>query len=212
MHRWSNRGALGTGPVPPPALCRRPEPHGDEVPRLLRASGLPVTSHTVAGRTRQRRALARSTDHWKVSFRPSVHGLLAHGTVHHTRCDPSTHSPTAAPSPSRLTAFGADRFRQQAPWHCAADCGILAPTRRMGRNTRLAPHDHYTDEAARIRGRLARLAVERQSLEMRLSERETGDFSEPDADPRTATVTDRSPRSEERRVGKECRSRWSPYH
>ena len=63
----------------------------------------------------------------------------------------------------------------------------------MGRNTRLAPHDHYTDEAARIRGRLARLAVERQSLEMRLSERETGDFSEPDADPRTATVTDRSP-------------------
>ena len=22
----------------------------------------------------------------------------------------------------------------------------------------------------------------------------------------------RSPRSEERRVGKECRSRWSPYH
>ena len=23
---------------------------------------------------------------------------------------------------------------------------------------------------------------------------------------------DRTPRSEERRVGKECRSRWSPYH
>ena len=30
----------------------------------------------------------------------------------------------------------------------------------------------------------------------------------------TVTVTDRLPdgRSEERRVGKECRSRWSPYH
>ena len=25
-------------------------------------------------------------------------------------------------------------------------------------------------------------------------------------------VTDKAVRSEERRVGKECRSRWSPYH
>ena len=25
-------------------------------------------------------------------------------------------------------------------------------------------------------------------------------------------LTDKAPRSEERRVGKECRSRWSPYH
>ena len=25
-------------------------------------------------------------------------------------------------------------------------------------------------------------------------------------------LDERSPRSEERRVGKECRSRWSPYH
>ena len=29
---------------------------------------------------------------------------------------------------------------------------------------------------------------------------------------RTATVISRDGRSEERRVGKECRSRWSPYH
>ena len=28
----------------------------------------------------------------------------------------------------------------------------------------------------------------------------------------TATVYPASARSEERRVGKECRSRWSPYH
>src|SRR2546426_11813991 len=28
----------------------------------------------------------------------------------------------------------------------------------------------------------------------------------------TATFAATSPRSEERRVGKECRSRWSPYH
>ena len=27
-----------------------------------------------------------------------------------------------------------------------------------------------------------------------------------------ATITETRPRSEERRVGKECRSRWSPYH
>ena len=27
-----------------------------------------------------------------------------------------------------------------------------------------------------------------------------------------AGVNPRKPRSEERRVGKECRSRWSPYH
>src|SRR3712207_9299268 len=28
----------------------------------------------------------------------------------------------------------------------------------------------------------------------------------------TVALTDQSARSEERRVGKECRSRWSPYH
>ena len=28
----------------------------------------------------------------------------------------------------------------------------------------------------------------------------------------TETVTSADSRSEERRVGKECRSRWSPYH
>src|ERR1035438_4334289 len=32
-----------------------------------------------------------------------------------------------------------------------------------------------------------------------------GDLQEPES-------TDHSDRSEERRVGKECRSRWSPYH
>src|SRR5438874_12036810 len=31
-------------------------------------------------------------------------------------------------------------------------------------------------------------------------------------DTRTGGVWSPSPRSEERRVGKECRSRWSPYH
>ena len=31
-------------------------------------------------------------------------------------------------------------------------------------------------------------------------------------DPRIPTADDLKDRSEERRVGKECRSRWSPYH
>ena len=29
---------------------------------------------------------------------------------------------------------------------------------------------------------------------------------------RTLRIREGDPRSEERRVGKECRSRWSPYH
>ena len=33
-----------------------------------------------------------------------------------------------------------------------------------------------------------------------------------DLGPRSATGSIDIPRSEERRVGKECRSRWSPYH
>src|SRR5260370_12290282 len=33
-----------------------------------------------------------------------------------------------------------------------------------------------------------------------------------EGDPYRARVLDLQPRSEERRVGKECRSRWSPYH
>ena len=35
---------------------------------------------------------------------------------------------------------------------------------------------------------------------------QTGEAQQPDA------VEAEQPRSEERRVGKECRSRWSPYH
>ena len=34
----------------------------------------------------------------------------------------------------------------------------------------------------------------------------------PDADYESDIPTDVLKRSEERRVGKECRSRWSPYH
>src|SRR2546421_8843376 len=33
-----------------------------------------------------------------------------------------------------------------------------------------------------------------------------------DRDPKTGVVRPQELRSEERRVGKECRSRWSPYH
>ena len=34
----------------------------------------------------------------------------------------------------------------------------------------------------------------------------------PDLNNPASCDLDRKPRSEERRVGKECRSRWSPYH
>ena len=37
------------------------------------------------------------------------------------------------------------------------------------------------------------------------------DFRLPDADSKERSLAD-DDRSEERRVGKECRSRWSPYH
>src|SRR3712207_8876287 len=33
-----------------------------------------------------------------------------------------------------------------------------------------------------------------------------------DSTPSAASALSSAPRSEERRVGKECRSRWSPYH
>ena len=39
----------------------------------------------------------------------------------------------------------------------------------------------------------------------------TKKFLQSDSDPATMEVVTQT-RSEERRVGKECRSRWSPYH
>ena len=57
----------------------------------------------------------------------------------------------------------------------------------------MASHTRDSDEAARIRERLARLTAERQALQTRLAELEAGSLSEPDSNPRKATVTDRSP-------------------
>ena len=37
-----DRGTLGTGQVPPAPLCRSTDPHGAEIPRYLRSSGLSV--------------------------------------------------------------------------------------------------------------------------------------------------------------------------
>ena len=39
-----------------------------------------------------------------------------------------------------------------------------------------------------------------------------GEKLEPSAKDKDGFISRLSPRSEERRVGKECRSRWSPYH
>ena len=37
-------------------------------------------------------------------------------------------------------------------------------------------------------------------------------MKQPQKEPETKEEVKPTPRSEERRVGKECRSRWSPYH
>src|ERR1041385_2608183 len=53
-------------------------------------------------------------------------------------------------------------------------------------------------------------AKEEGEGEIRLGIDNLGKFYLDITDPRTGKYT--GPRSEERRVGKECRSRWSPYH
>src|SRR2546430_16818979 len=54
-------------------------------------------------------------------------------------------------------------------------------------------------EAGGLARHLERLALAQPALE-------------PEEQPVLVGETQRLPRSEERRVGKECRSRWSPYH
>ena len=41
---------------------------------------------------------------------------------------------------------------------------------------------------------------------------ESGALTRDATKPRAIDLAERRDRSEERRVGKECRSRWSPYH
>ena len=57
----------------------------------------------------------------------------------------------------------------------------------------MAPQTRDSDEAARIRERLARLAAERQALQSRLAELQTEELSEPNIGPNARTVNDRSP-------------------
>src|SRR5262249_56637717 len=53
----------------------------------------------------------------------------------------------------------------------------------------------------------------RTSIPLHGADRRDGDGGPAAAHGRQLTAMPRlSPRSEERRVGKECRSRWSPYH
>ena len=70
----------------------------------------------------------------------------------------------------------------------------------------MAGHSHW----AGIKHKKGRADKERSKIFSKLSKEITvaaklGD-KDPDMNPRLRT------RSEERRVGKECRSRWSPYH
>ena len=57
----------------------------------------------------------------------------------------------------------------------------------------MAPQTRDSDEAARIRERLARLAAERQALQTRLSELQAAALSGPNSDPHAGTLNDRSP-------------------
>ena len=57
----------------------------------------------------------------------------------------------------------------------------------------MASHNRDSDEAARIRARLATLAAERQALQTRLAELQTGELAGPDSGPHAATVNSRSP-------------------
>src|SRR6266478_3951484 len=54
--------------------------------------------------------------------------------------------------------------------------------------------------------------VERQNGRVRVGERLAPPRTGRSAGPESAIIVGAGARSEERRVGKECRSRWSPYH
>src|SRR5260370_41544885 len=65
----------------------------------------------------------------------------------------------------------------------------------------------------RVRGQL----IEIRSSDLRFTQEEATSFllqrmGLPLSEEDVATLQHRTERSEERRVGKECRSRWSPYH
>ena len=54
--------------------------------------------------------------------------------------------------------------------------------------------------------------IERESAKKGLADRYLTDKAGGAFDARSGVKTTGANRSEERRVGKECRSRWSPYH
>ena len=59
------------------------------------------------------------------------------------------------------------------------------------------------------KGEVARAVVVRVKKELR---RKDGSYIRFDDNAAVLINNQKEPRSEERRVGKECRSRWSPYH
>ena len=75
-------------------------------------------------------------------------------------------------------------------------------------NELVAEHELADDEISRLYEELEERGVELSDDCGRATEDEStyvnGDLA--------TTTTDALQRSEERRVGKECRSRWSPYH
>ena len=77
------------------------------------------------------------------------------------------------------------------------------------RHIEAAPVEHVGHAIRDVRPLVElRSAIELATLELDYAARGADDL---DLDPVIATA-ERSARAEERRVGKECRSRWSPYH
>ena len=169
-------------------------------------------------RVRFRHPLLRSAAYRSASVqdRQAMHAALAEVTDPVTDPDRRAwHRAQAAPGPDEQVAAELDRSagRAQARGGLATAAAFLErsvlltadPARRAGRALDAAQAKVRAGAFAKARELLA--AAEAEPL---------GDFQRAHADlvrAQLAYVTSRGgERSEERRVGKECRSRWSPYH
>ena len=151
----------------------------------------------------------------------------------HSRCcqagvNPVKNQVSAMPSPGVTNEkgrvlLGLGLFRRQLPDHDSTSAvvdlrGARGPSRRI---RELPRHRHQPDAhphpAARRRGGAPAGGVGapshkcRQAAERRRV-RERGDEERGRLGAGHRDLGVRAHRSEERRVGKECRSRWSPYH
>jgi len=85
-------------------------------------------------------------------------------------------------------------------------CGILLPDSKRGINVPQAELKFQDLVCPQFAGNARPLTLKRKSPEAGAFEK----YRYGDSNP--GFRRERAARSEERRVGKECRSRWSPYH